>query len=183
MTKPNGKEECIQASSRREGCSMAIDELNNNQRKDTDNLFNAEHSDNSLNYPYASGTGGQWKTSFVPLTEAETLALRRTRINRILMRKRRLGRGYRELAPRLMTIATIVLIVVASLTSGGVGAAYAYYQAQMPLLNGIAQHSLFQTTRIYDRNGNLLYELYDHQQDRGRRTYINYNDISTLLAH
>ena len=50
------------------------------------------------------------------------------------------------------------------------------------MLNGIAQHSLFQTTRIYDRNGKLLYELYDHQNDRGRRTYVNYNDISPLLV-
>lgn len=171
---------------------MAIDELNNNQHRDTDNLHNEEQSDNSSvnpgNTPQISGT---WKTARrvslvspkdLPLTEAETLALRRTRINRILMRKRRIGRSYREIAPRLMTVLTIALIILASLISGGAGAAYAYYQAQLPLLNGIAQHSLFQTTRIYDRNGNLLYELYDHQQDRGRRTYVDYKDISPLLV-
>ncbi len=171
---------------------MAIDELNNNQHKDSNNLSNEEHNDNgSISHQQAPRLSGKWNaargTSLIPvkdipLTEAETLALRRTRINRILMRKRRLGRSYREFAPRLMTITTIMLIVLASLISGGAGAAYAYYQAQLPLLNGIAQHSLFQTTRIYDRNGTLLYELYDHQQDRGRRTYVNYSDISPLLV-
>jgi membrane peptidoglycan carboxypeptidase len=49
------------------------------------------------------------------------------------------------------------------------------------LLNRVAEHALFQTTRIYDRHGKLLYELYDHQIGKGRRTYINYKDISPLL--
>jgi len=98
------------------------------------------------------------------------------------MRKRRHGRT-REIAPRLVTLFAVLLILLSSLLSGGAGAAYAYYQSQLPLLNGIAQHSLFQTTHIYDRNGKLLYELYDHQQDRGRRTYVNYSDISQLLVN
>src|SRR5262249_46847146 len=78
---------------------------------------------------------------------------------------------------------TILLILSVSFLSTGVGAAYAYYDAHLPLLTGIAQHSLFQTTRIYDRNGKLLYELYDHQQDRGRRTYVDYPDISAQLVN
>lgn len=112
------------------------------------------------------------------------LALRRNRINRILMRKRHTDRKYSngKTGPRLITAAAVLFILFAMLISGGTGSAYAYYQSQLPLLNGIAQHSLFQTSRIYDRNGKLLYELYDHQQDRGRRTYVNYNDISPLLV-
>ena len=54
-----------------------------------------------------------------------------------------------------------------------------YYQAQLPLLNSMANQPLFQSTRIYDRKGRLLYELYDPKY--GRRTYVNYNDISPLL--
>ena len=121
----------------------------------------------------------------IPITPtSDEMALRRTRINRILMRKRHIDRKYSngKTGLRLMIAATVLFILLAMLVSGGTGTAYAYYQSQLPLLNGIAQHSLFQTTRIYDRNGKLLYELYDHQKDRGRRTYVNYNDISPLLV-
>jgi membrane peptidoglycan carboxypeptidase len=121
----------------------------------------------------------------LPVTPTiDEVALRRTRVNRILMRKRHIDRKYssNKTGLRFMIAAAVLFILFAMLVSGGTGSAYAYYQAQLPLLNGIAQHSLFQTTRIYDRNGKLLYELYDHQQDRGRRTYVNYNDISPLLV-
>ncbi len=121
----------------------------------------------------------------VPITPTvDEVALRRTRLNRILMRKRHIDRKYSngKTGLRFIIAAAVLFLIFAMLISGGTGSAYAYYQAQLPLLNGIAQHSLFQTTRIYDRNGKLLYELYDHQQDRGRRTYVNYNDISPLLV-
>ena len=114
----------------------------------------------------------------------DEMALRRTRVNRILMRKRHIDRKYsnNKTGLRFMVAGAVLFILLAMLVSGGTGSAYAYYQAQLPLLNGIAQHTLFQTTHIYDRNGKLLYELYDHQQDRGRRTYVNYKDISPLLV-
>ena len=114
----------------------------------------------------------------------ELWALRRMRVNRILMRKRRHERSSSVLVgSRRMLAMAILIAVAASLISGSIGAAYAYYDSQLPLLNGIVQHSLFQTTHIYDRNGHLLYELYDHQQDRGRRTYVNYSDISPYLVN
>lgn len=109
--------------------------------------------------------------------------LRRIRVNRLLMRKRRHKRTYRELAPRVTLILATMLIVLVTLFSGSAGGALAFYQAQMPLLDGIANHSLFQTTHIYDRNGKLLYELYDKQEGKGRRTYVNYEDISPLLVN
>ncbi len=107
----------------------------------------------------------------------------RRKVNRILIRKHLHQRYNRPIVPHLMVIALIIVIVLFSLLSTGVGAAYAYYQQQLPLLNGIADHSLFQSTHIYDRNGQLLYELYDHQNDHGRRTYVNYSDISPLLVN
>jgi membrane peptidoglycan carboxypeptidase len=116
----------------------------------------------------------------IPATPPDLGRMPRYRINRIIMRKRRHER-YRDLAPKLVTVLAVILIAITSLFSGGAGAAYAYYNSQLPLLDGIAQHSLFQTTHIYDRNGKLLYELYDQQWDRGRRTYVNYNDISKDL--
>jgi len=126
------------------------------------------------------------KTPIAVLSPENELALRRIRVNRILMRRRHLGRAYStkgSVAPRLLIAFAILFLLLAMLVSGSTGSAYAYYQAQLPLLNGIAQHSLFQTSRIYDRNGKLLYELYDHQQDRGRRTYVNYSDVSPLLVN
>lgn len=82
--------------------------------------------------------------------------------------------------PRLITALVIAGAVLLALLTGGAGASYAFYQAQLPLLDNIASHSLFQTTHIYDRNGNLLYSLNDPRY--GRRTYVNYNDISSKLV-
>ncbi len=105
------------------------------------------------------------------------------RINRLLLMKRRHERLNRSgsIAPYMVTIVVVIFAVLISLLSGSVGVAFAYYQAQLPLLNGMANHTLFQSTRIYDRKGRLLYELYDPRY--GRRTYVNYTDISPLLVN
>jgi membrane peptidoglycan carboxypeptidase len=115
--------------------------------------------------------------------EAQNLAQRRMRINHFLLIKRRQQRFQQSIiaSARPLTLFFVFLIVLLSLISSGVGGAYAYYQAQLPLINGMANHSLFQSTRIYDRKGRLLYELYDPKY--GRRTYVNYNDISPLLIN
>jgi len=78
---------------------------------------------------------------------------RRARINRILMRKRNHEGPYKEMAPATYRgFWSIVLHSSLSVfLSSGAGVAYAYYQSQIPLLDNIAQHSLFQTTHIYDR--------------------------------
>ncbi len=111
---------------------------------------------------------------------SEPIPSRRTHMKRILKWKRRhiltSNRG-----SRLFTVAIITFALLIILISGSVGGAYAYYQSQLPLLNKIATHSLFQTTHIYDRNGKLLYELYDQQVGHGRRTYVDYQNISPLL--
>lgn len=124
-----------------------------------------------------------WRLSYTPITSTELEALRRTRLNRLLLIKRRHERQNRieSAARRLTAIVIIILAVLFSLLSGGLGAAFAYYQSQVPLLRSIANHSLFQTTHIYDRNGHLLYQLYDPKY--GRRTYVNYADISPVLVN
>src|SRR6266705_6042633 len=85
---------------------------------------------------------------------AQSYALRRTRINRIIMRKRRQERLSRSdsTTPRLLITAFIIVGVLFSLFTSGIGAAFAYYQVNSPVLSDIANHSLFQSTRIYDRN-------------------------------
>jgi membrane peptidoglycan carboxypeptidase len=112
---------------------------------------------------------------------ALNFAQRRVRLNRFLLMKRRQERVLhsKSFYSRLLTLIIVSLAVLLALISSGAGGAFAYYQAQLPLINGMANHTLFQSTRIYDRNGHLLYELYDPKY--GRRTYVNYNDISPLL--
>jgi membrane peptidoglycan carboxypeptidase len=114
-------------------------------------------------------------------TSGKLEAQRRVRINRFLLMKHRQERFRRSISSsaRPLTIMIVFIAIFLSLVSSGVGGAFAYYQAQLPLINGMANHTLFQSTRIYDRNGHLLYELYDPKY--GRRTYINYSDISPLL--
>ena len=127
----------------------------------------------------------EWET---PLTTSEKLealsvAQRRTRMNHFFLLKRRQRRFQENMkaSTRPLILFTVFLIVLVSLISSSLGGAYAFYQSQLPLLNGMANHTLFQSTRIYDREGRLLYELYDPRY--GRRTYVNYNDISPLLIN
>ncbi len=108
---------------------------------------------------------------------------RNARIQHLLIRRRWRVQAdaKRDVLPRLVFPVTIFFTLLLFIVAGGVEGAQAYYQGQLARLNGVTQHSLFQTTRIYDRNGTLLYELYDHQLDRGRRTYVNYTDIAPAL--
>src|SRR5437016_4777773 len=103
--------------------------------------------------------------------------------NRYVMRKRRQERMDRSFVGRIRATALMILNIFFMLFVGTTVGAFAYYQHQLPLINGMAHHSLFQTSRIYDRNGKLLSELYDHHVGRGRRTYINYKDISPFLIN
>ncbi len=117
-----------------------------------------------------------------PLTAtAPALARRRARVNHVLSIKRRHMRQERgdQTGPRLMILLLVVGAIFVTLFSGAAGGAFAYYKAQLPLLDNIATHSLFQTTHIYDRNGNLLFNLNDPRF--GRRTYVNYTEISSYL--
>ncbi|GCE26645.1 hypothetical protein KDA_21290 [Dictyobacter alpinus] len=113
----------------------------------------------------------------------ESRIQRRKRVNRVLMQKRRHSRFYSNLLPKLAAVVLVLLALMVIFSSGAGGVAYAYYQAQLPLLDGIAQHSLAQTTNIYDRNGKLLYQLYDHSNSGGRRTYVNFEDIPNELVN
>jgi membrane peptidoglycan carboxypeptidase len=169
---------------------MAMDQHNNNQHEDGHAILTQDNASDGAssgsNHALIPITGKALegvKSGPTHSTLAQAFAQRRARLNRIIIIKRRQQRSARSdtTAPRLMITAFVLAIVLFSLLSSGVGAAYAYYQSQLPLLNGIASHSLFQTTHIYDRNGKLLYDLYDPKY--GRRTYVNYNDISPLMVN
>lgn len=118
-----------------------------------------------------------------PLTTVAGPSPRRTRINHVLFIRRRHMRQERKdkTTPRLMIALFAASAVLIAFCSGGAGVAFAYYKAQLPLLDNIATHSLFQTTHIYDRNGNLLYSINDPRY--GRRTYDDYNQISQNMVN
>lgn len=78
----------------------------------------------------------------------------------------------------LAGIAGIILLFL-----GGSFIVYEYYKiaATLPSVADLQQRaSTFETTRIYDRNGDLLYEILD--PSAGRRTFITLDKISPLLV-
>jgi membrane peptidoglycan carboxypeptidase len=79
---------------------------------------------------------------------------------------------------RILVMALLLLVVIGS-SSGG-AYAYAYYQQQYPQVQNLANQQVSQTTRIYDRNMQLLYEAYDPAQG-GRRTPVSYNQIPKVM--
>src|SRR6266699_3397072 len=172
-----------------------MDEYNDKHNKEVRALIPAGNTGNEVANGYNRGV--QASPAVYPAThtkknalsttpaklDEQNFALHRTHINRIILRKRRQERiNHRESAvPRLLTMMVVIFAVLLALLTGSAGGAFAYYQSQLPLLNGMANHTLFQSTRIYDRKGRLLYELYDPKY--GRRTYVNYNDVSPFLVN
>ena len=78
-------------------------------------------------------------------------------------------------------LALVLLGVLATLFSAGsVYGAYAQLANSLQgRLDTLQKHEGFQTSRIYDRNGTLLYEFFD----AGKRTRVPLSQISPLLIH
>jgi len=98
-----------------------------------------------------------------------------------MIRKRR-AREY-ENGPNGRRVGMIISSVIAALLLiscmvGGISS-YTYYQNQLPQLQGLANMQVEQSTRFYDRNGNLLYTLYDTRT--GRSIPVAYNEIPGYL--
>lgn len=82
---------------------------------------------------------------------------------------------------RMALIALFVMVVLAII--GGSVVLYEYYSvvATLPNVEDLRQRaSAFETTRIFDRNGNLLYEILD--PNAGRRTYVTLEEISPYVV-
>ena len=79
-------------------------------------------------------------------------------------------------------IVLVFILVALGLIMAAAGV-YEYYSiaAGLPSVSDLQQRaSQFETTRILDRNGNVLYEILDPQA--GRRTYVPLNEISPTLV-
>ncbi len=85
--------------------------------------------------------------------------------------------------PRFFVQILAALAVLVVLSGAGVfGAGYGIYAQTAavlkPRLDALNSRNLFQTSRIYDRNGTLLYEFFD----AGKRTNVSFDEISPLLV-
>ncbi len=106
---------------------------------------------------------------------------RATRIHRLSQRRRERWQRTHPNSKRTAILVSSVLaaILIIVLASSGISS-YAYYQSQLPQLQGLAtMQQIHQSTHIYDRNGNLLYTLFDNQY--GRSTPVSYNEIPGFL--
>ncbi len=75
---------------------------------------------------------------------------------------------------RFLTItATVALIMAITMTIGVIGV-FAYFSRDLPSPDKLTQREVAQSTKIYDRNGKLLYDIYDGEHDR---TLLKLEDI------
>ena len=91
--------------------------------------------------------------------------------------KARFWKGRGGCAARFFIVVMFGLVALGLL--GGSIALYQYYSIArtLPSVDDLREHaSQFETTRILDRNGNVLYEIID--PNAGRRTYVSLDKIS-----
>src|SRR5260370_41718184 len=79
-----------------------------------------------------------------------------------------------------LAIAFCLLLVIVS--SSVAASADAYYQNQLPRLQGLANKQISQTSRIYDRNGVLLFDGYENNGG-GRRTAAAYKYLPQVWRY
>ncbi len=93
------------------------------------------------------------------------------------------ARGYRRaLSPRLARLATVTLvtaiIVACAMLVAAIGV-YTYFAASLPSADRLAGRIEAQSTKIFDRNGELLFEVFD--PNGGRRTIVPIARIPPVL--
>ena len=76
--------------------------------------------------------------------------------------------------------SVLLLIIIGLLTTSFIIFQYFRIAAGLPSIDDLRQYaSQFETTRIYDRNGNLIYEILD--PNAGRRTFTPLDNISPYV--
>ncbi|MBI5305201.1 MAG: PBP1A family penicillin-binding protein [Chloroflexi bacterium] len=88
-------------------------------------------------------------------------------------------RGWRYTLMRMLTITAIVALVVAVALVVGAVSAYTYYARDLPPPEQLAARPIAQSTKLFDRNGELLYEIFD--PNGARRTVVPSARIPLVL--
>lgn len=94
----------------------------------------------------------------------------------------RTGFGVYVLGATLVVAIVVAALLTSLATVGATTTASVYhnFSEQLPTVTGLSGREVFQTTRILDRDGNLLYELFD--QDEGKRTIVRLSDMPPVLV-
>ena len=121
-----------------------------------------------------------------PLLIPKPTPWKRSRTMRVAMMMKHRRSRWQQMKPKGGRIASIIVLILICLlvlsTFSGSAYAYQYYLTQLPRLQGLANQQISQTTRIYDRNGLLLYDAYDIvHQGGGRRTPIEFQYIPKVV--
>jgi len=98
--------------------------------------------------------------------------------------RKRLSKSSRNLHKNMGCLLRILVLVAFILVGLGLILAavsiYSYFSVANTLDDLRSHASQFETTRILDRNGNILYEILD--PNAGRRTYVSLDEISPYLV-
>jgi membrane peptidoglycan carboxypeptidase len=108
---------------------------------------------------------------------------RSVRVTMLMKHRRKRWHNTRPGSGKIWSSILIGFLLFLIVTTSAISAyAYQYYQSQLPRLEGLANQQVEQTTRIFDRSGQLLYEVYDNQSSGGgRRTPVSYQYIPTVM--
>lgn len=118
------------------------------------------------------------RSRYIRQTYGGNPAPRRPLYPRLLSRAGSAGGGSFRIALRLFAAISILLLALSGAFGVNVYNAYASVAETLtPRLDAIANREVFETSRIFDRNGTLLYEFFD----TGRRTRVGISDISPVL--
>ena len=80
-----------------------------------------------------------------------------------------------------LLVAVLVALLLFFVGLIGATTVYAYYALTLPPAEELGARTLFLSTKIYDRHGQLLYEVFD--ANAGRRTYVPIVEIPEDLIH
>jgi 1A family penicillin-binding protein len=94
-------------------------------------------------------------------------------------RRRPATQGGRNWLKALLFLFVVPILLGMGLAVAAVGTAYSYYVQTAAAIEHF-QGATFETTKIYDRNGTLLTELFDPRA--GRRTHVTLDEIPKYLV-
>jgi 1A family penicillin-binding protein len=111
----------------------------------------------------------------------------RARLAQALRSRRRRSNGRHRVAPYLVAALLLLLlmgaVLIAAVATVGAATAAAFYVSfteALPPVTAMGNRDFFKTTRILDRDGTLLYELFD--QSYGRRTMVRLAEMPPVLV-
>src|SRR5919198_783803 len=82
---------------------------------------------------------------------------------------------------RFLLTLFALFVFVGALAFAGVTGLYAYYARDLPDPSTLSRRQLFQTARLFDRNGKLLQEIND--PSGGRRILIHLSDVPPVMRN